>query len=188
MAGGISLEKYLVEHCAPTLAGLKTASMFCLPLEGEADWRGQAAHWNAVLNPKGLFLLILRRRADRALLYLCRPSQLQRDLDCPGVEELLSRYGYQNARAEEALARLRLRLEQEDGFPHEIGLFLGYPLGDVEGFIQNEGKNCKCCGCWKVYGDELEARRRFARMEKCRQVYARLWSQGRSLWQLTVAA
>lgn len=74
------------------------------------------------------------------------------------------------------------------GFPHEIGLFLGYPLGDVEGFIRNRGQNCKCAGCWKVYCNELEAQKRFARIQKCRKVYARLWAQGRSVWQLTVAA
>ena len=70
----------------------------------------------------------------------------------------------------------------------EIGLFLGYPLGDVAGFIRNRGKNCKCSGCWKVYCNELEAQKRFAQIQKCRQVYTRLWTQGRSLWQLTVAA
>ena len=80
------------------------------------------------------------------------------------------------------------RLGEGDSFPHEIGIFLGYPLGDVMGFIQNAGKNCKCSGCWKVYCDECEARRLFAQFQKCREIYARLWNQGRSVWQLTVAA
>ena len=26
------LEKYLIEHCSPTLASLKTASLFCLSI------------------------------------------------------------------------------------------------------------------------------------------------------------
>lgn len=106
----------------------------------------------------------------------------------PGVGKLLARYGYGSTRAEDALSRLCQRLEEQGGFPHEIGLFLGYPLGDVEGFIQNQGQNCKCAGCWKVYCNELEAQKRFARIQKCRKVYARLWAQGRSVWQLTVAA
>ena len=41
-------------------------------------------------------------------------------------------------------------------FPHEIGIFLGYPLADVAGFIRNKGRNCKCIGTWKVYGDAFE--------------------------------
>ena len=35
--------------------------------------------------------------------------------------------------------------------PHEIGIFLGIPRGDVEGFIKNQGKNYLLNGYWKVY-------------------------------------
>ena len=87
-----------------------------------------------------------------------------------------------------ALDWLRQRLAAGQGFPHEIGLFLGYPVGDVAGFIRNRGKNCRCVGCWKVYCNECEARRTFARLKKCTQVYTRLWQQGRTVPQLTVAA
>lgn len=46
-------------------------------------------------------------------------------------------------------------------FPHEIGLFLGYPLEDVQGFIENRAEGYKCVGCWKVYGDEEYAKQEF---------------------------
>ncbi len=35
--------------------------------------------------------------------------------------------------------------------PHEIGIFLGVPLEDVESFIKHKGKNYLICGYWKVY-------------------------------------
>ena len=39
-------------------------------------------------------------------------------------------------------------------FPHEIGIFLGYPLKDVVGFMgYGNYKFCKT-RYWKVYGDE----------------------------------
>ncbi len=182
------LEKYLIEHCAPTLASLKTASLFCIALKSEEELESQLKVWNGQLQEKGLFLLALRRRGEKALIYVCRSSHLQEDLQKPGVAAFLAEYGYQNTDVRYALERLKKRLGESESFPHEIGIFLGYPLGDVIGFIQNEGKNCKCSGCWKVYCDECEARRLFARFKKCREVYARLWNQGRSVWQLTVAA
>lgn len=37
------------------------------------------------------------------------------------------------------------------GIPHEIGIFLGIPIGDVEGFIKNQGRNYLINGYWKVY-------------------------------------
>ena len=38
-------------------------------------------------------------------------------------------------------------------FPHEVGLFLGYPVWDVKGFIEHKGQQYKLCGYWKVYDD-----------------------------------
>ena len=69
----------------------------------------------------------------------------------------------------------------------KIGVFLNYPLGDVIGFIENKGHNYKCKGCWKVYCNECETQKTFQRYQKCRNVYLRLWKQGRSVLQLTVA-
>lgn len=50
------------------------------------------------------------------------------------------------------------KLQSAPDFPHEIGLFLGYPAEDVKGFIENKAACSKCSGCWKVYGDEQAAR------------------------------
>lgn len=181
------LEKYLIEYCAPTLASLKPANLFSLNLSDEPELSDQIEHVNRWMEKKGLFLMELRRRGDRALLYLCRKSYLQRELKDDAVRCFLRRYGYQNTELGYALERLKKRLSESREFPHEIGVFLGYPLGDVVGFIENEGKNCKCSGCWKVYCDECEAKRLFARFARCRNVYLKLWKEGWSLWKLTVS-
>lgn len=55
------LEKYLIEHCAPTLASLKTASLFCIAVKTEEELESQLKAWNGQLQEKGLFLLVLRR-------------------------------------------------------------------------------------------------------------------------------
>ncbi len=141
-----------------------------------------------LLAGKGVSVEILRRKEDRVLVYVYRYKRLDQDLHKPGVADFLRTCGYEKITVEYALGFLKERIDKANGFPHEIGLFLSYPLGDVIGFIENQGQNCKCVGCWKVYCDECEARKTFARFDKCRQVYQRLFQQGRSLWQLTVAA
>lgn len=73
-------------------------------------------------------------------------------------------------------------------FPHEIGVFLGYPLGDVVGFIENRGKNFTCCGCWKSYGDPDAAQKHFDQLSKCTAVYLRLFHSGTPILRLAVAA
>lgn len=182
------LDKALVVHCAPTLAGLKTGSLFTALHRPEAPLAEQAAAWDRRLAGKGVRLAVLRRGRQGSLLYVYRPARLAADLARPRVADFLARRGYDGLDASGAVEQLRRRLAAEASFPHEIGLFLGYPLEDVEGFIANSGRNCKCCGCWKVYGDEEQAARCFSRYRKCRAVYLRLWQAGRSVEQLTVAA
>ena len=66
-------------------------------------------------------------------------------------------------------------------------LFLGYPPEDVCGFMKNKACNCKCVGCWKVYGDEEAAKKKFAQYKKCTQVYSDQWANGTDIERLTVA-
>lgn len=181
------LEKYLIEHCSPTLASIKTANLFTYAYGSEDDLKTQVYYWNQSVREKGISLLILRKRNQSALIYVCRLNFLRRDMENPGVKEFLAGYGYESVEPAYALEKLKGRLQNSDTFPHEIGLFLGYPLGDVTGFIENAGRNSKCSGCWKVYCNECEAMRIFAKYRKCREVYMRLWNQGRSVRQLTVA-
>ncbi len=181
------LEKYLIEHCSPTLASLKTANLFTCPYIDENELKKHLDLWNMQFKGTGVQLFVLRKRNGTALVYVCRKSKLKNDLQKPGVANFLSNYGYIKTDPDSALRRLKLRLSESESFPHEIGIFLGYPLWDVIGFIENSGQNCKFAGCWKVYCNECEAVRVFAKFKKCRDVYTRLWNQGRSVLQLTVA-
>lgn len=72
-------------------------------------------------------------------------------------------------------------------FPHEIGFFLGYPYEDVLGFIENRGQNYLEVGPWKVYANQNQARRTFARYRRCARIYARAYRCGQSLRRLTVS-
>ena len=182
------LDQYLIEHCSPTLASIKTANLFSCSFAREEDLEEQIGMWNRLLEKKGISLMILRKTDKAALIYVCRKEKLEKDLKRPGVEEFLHGCGYGKTDVHSALKKLQERVATQENFPHEIGLFLSYPLGDVIGFIENAGHNSKCCGCWKVYVNECEAIRTFARYRKCKDVYQRLYRQGRSVLQLTVAA
>ena len=184
-----ALERSLIWHCAPVLAGLRPASMVCLPLDAAGEMEHCLEKLAQEFAGSGLYLTVLRRREGRMLLYLCRRAGMEALLAVPELRRFLERYGYApELDLDGALERLRRRLGEEEEFPHEIGVFLGYPLGDVEGFIRNGGRHCACAGCWKVYCNVQETQRLFARFQRCREVYCRLWRQGRSLRQLTVAA
>lgn len=179
-------ENYLIEHCSPTLASLKTANMFSVRYEHLSAVRDAIDMYNGFFSEKEVRLLLLKAEKGLALIYVYRRSRLQADLNAPGAAEFLREYGYASADADYCIARLKKRLASCEDFPHEIGVFLGYPLSDVIGFIENAGQNCKCVGCWKVYGNECEAVKTFAKYKKCAAVYSRLAAQGRTALQMTV--
>ena len=180
------LEQSLITHCAPTLAGLKTAGLFCFSYTSESMLQAELRRCRLALGNKGVRIRVLRRHRGRALLYVYRPAKLRQDFQKPGVAPFLQRMGYA-LQPEIALGQLEQRLARRPGCPHEIGLFLGYPPEDVAGFMTHQGKHCKCVGCWKVYGDEQTARNIFEKYEMCSKIYSRQWQQGKSIEQLTVA-
>ena len=72
----------------------------------------------------------------------------------------LKAYGYHDRMSiMEMLEHLRYRMEASINFPHEIGVFLGYPLKDVKYFISRRGNGYHMCGEWKVYHDVVDAKR-----------------------------
>ena len=97
-----------------------------------------------------------------------RRKLLERILEQPAVLALLARFGYRAGDAIEAhLEYLSMRIRLQKSFPHEVGLFLGYPAEDVEGFIENKGRGFACAGYWKVYANEEETRALFQRYTDC---------------------
>ncbi len=182
------IEEKLVQHCAPTLAGMKTANLFNLSFNSEDCLINAVNNLNRELGYKGISFLVLKKKEDKALIYVFRKSKLESDLHRKGVSELLSTYGYSDLSAEGAIEHLKMRVKYSDGFPPEIGLFLGYPLEDVKGFIINSGKNSKYTGFWKVYDDECEALKLFRKFKKCTDVYCEMFKKGTSVMRLTVAA
>jgi len=198
------LENYLIEYCSPTLASLKSGSLFNCKCSQDAVLDESISGWNSILSSRGIRIHLLRRTDTTALIYVYRQSSLEDTLSDPEIRAFLNRYGYHacsccngcisdQCSIENCLKHLEARITCGDGssemkFPHEIGIFLGYPLADVAGFIRNKGRNCKCIGTWKVYGDASYASKAFARFNKCSDVYSRLWKSGRrSVLQLTVA-
>ncbi|MBR3786709.1 MAG: DUF3793 family protein [Firmicutes bacterium] len=182
------MERFIIEHCSPTLASLKTANLFNYVFDTETELYSYLRELNKKLSGKGVKATLLRKTERSALVYLFREKKLQQDLEQPGVRQFMRQYGYENPSAKQAVAGLRKRFAEGEGFPHEIGLFLGYPLGDVIGYIENAGRNSKCSGCWKVYCNECEAMKMFARFDKCKAVYRRLFTEGKkTVDQLTVA-
>lgn len=181
-------DKLLGFHCAPTLMGIKEANLICCAKKQFADISDLLSEYNAFLNHKGLYLEPLWETERRVLVLVYQKKKLTESLKEPKVINFLEKYGYQeNMTFNELLDNLKKNVSATGDFPHEIGVFLGYPIEDVEGFILNKGKNCQVCGCWKVYSDVENKLKLFEKYTKCRDVVCSYINRGSSIRQLMQA-
>ena len=180
----------LASLCAPTLAGLKPASLFRYQPGAGQSGSAMAAAWHAALCDRGVAVRVLKNcpRTGAVLVYVYRPAQMDTLLKNCDVLHFLQSEGYRPGTEDALLAQLSQRLCCEGDFPHEVGIFLGYPLADVVGFIHNHGQNFTACGHWKVYTDPAAAQQQFARYKKCETIYTRCYRRGTPIRRLTVAA
>ena len=179
-------EEILIQYASPTLAGLKAGNLFSVEFTDKTDMQDSIREINRILVPKGLRMIPLCEQGKRTLVYLFRPSVVEKGLSKDKAREILNLCGYPDGTMEQQLISLISRMRRKKGFPHEIGLFLGYPPEDVEGFIKNGPKNAKCTGTWKVYGDEEKARCLFQKYRHCTDIYRRQWKKGIQLEKLIV--
>ena len=111
--------------------------MFSAEYESREKMTAELRRLNAVLVPRGLRILPMRYMQSRVLLYLYRPDALRRDLENSDARDILRDCGYEACcRAESCLSCLIGKMRSGADFPHEVGLFLGYPPEDVRGFME----------------------------------------------------
>ncbi len=181
-------EEKVIQHCSPTLAGLKSAAMFSTPFTTKSEAIEDLYRLNDAMRPFGLKVLLLRYRCPNALVYIYRPEMLSQELESPAALELLRSRGYSFSSIEDGVEELKEHVEACPSIPHEIGLFLGYPPEDVRGFIENKACCYKCRGYWKVYGDEHKAKCLFSKYFKCTQSYMERYKNGAGLVDLIIPA
>lgn len=179
------LENYLINYCAPTLAGCKIGNIFTYKKKENEDINFYLHDWNEKLNKLGIFITVLRETKTSNLVYVYNRFNLQKLLNEEEIFNYLFSVGYRSKNVDDALLNLMENLKTKKGeFPHEIGIFLGYPLCDVIGFIKNSGKSYKKCGNWKVYGCKKESQILFDRYDYCKNCYKKLYSKGYKILEI----
>ena len=173
----------LVKHCSPVLAGIKTANMFTF-FETEEKVNNIVKGYNKALNSFGIYFYVLNNNEKSSLIYVYRLDKLKKDLQEKYVKTFMTKEGYDVYNPNLCIDRLSQKIKEKNGFPHEIGLFLSYPICDVLGFIKHKGNNFKYCGFWKVYGNETKAKQTFCKYEKCTNLYCKRFNKEKNLLKL----
>ena len=87
-------DEIVIRCCAPTLAAIKTGSLFNYPFESREDMTASLRTMNRCLLRKGVCALPLRYQDGKALIYLYRPAMLDQDLSDSLAADILKEAGY----------------------------------------------------------------------------------------------
>ena len=182
-------DELLITQCSPTMAGLKTGNLFTSPIEDKSVFFESLRHFNSMLVPKGARLIPLKYLKKRVLLYMYRPEKLKKDLMDPTALMILKEKKYPYGNSEQCVAELikRLRADACKAFPHEIGLFLGYPSTDGLLFMRKGPEHAGHNGIWKAYGNIECAKKTCAQYKKCCRCYKEAYAKRGSFDKLVIA-
>ncbi len=179
-----SVEMLAARQCAPVLTGIKPANILVVKNRKEEEVQ-------ACFAGTGVSCRLIDEEAGRAVWFIYRENkqyEIIRTRSCGGFLETL---GYAGEDLEEMLDKMAVRFRAyqagEGSFPHEMGIFLGYPLEDVKGFIEHEGKDYLYQGYWKVYGDVEKCKKMFSVYNRVKAQVVEEIEKGKALWQAAVS-
>lgn len=150
------LAAFLTLGTAEVLAGVKPANLLRISNRRYPCGRNMYQLWQRygqqLLESSPIVAATMRCDDSGVLLLLYSPTLLQRRLDSRSSHTFLQSLHYRNPRhIATTLKDLTSHFGDEE-FPHEIGLFLGYPLKDVTAFMGRSQLKATAQRLWKIYG------------------------------------
>lgn len=180
-----SFDYLLGFYCTPTLAGIKSANLFSLKEQKYMCIKEELEKFNLHFNKKSIYAKAICSCKSNILIFVYNEEILRENIFNPQVSYFLDSLGYNTkANLEENLKHLAKRIRENSDFPHEIGIFLGYPFEDVIAFKENKGQNYLFSGYWKVYTNEIHAKKLFEKFTRCRNNVCNRISNGMLLTQI----
>ena len=170
-----SIPLQLALQCAPVISGIKISNLLTIPAKSLREL-------SVVLKKTELSFRILYPGRERLVILIYRDTELKEYLEREEVMAFIYKCGYETSDISKIfpvfVKRYMRYMELKQDFPHELGLFLGYPIEDVEGFIKENGKNYLYSGYWKVYKDAELKIRLFKNYERVQTEIVRLLYEG----------
>ncbi|GAU75958.1 DUF3793 family protein [Fusibacter sp. 3D3] len=168
-------------NCAPTILGAKPASLFCVKEKSDLikKFENQQPLIEKVF---GVKVFELKKSEDHLVLLLYNLKWLDQILSLESHKQFLKSIGYlESISLEGWLSQLSERFKYQ--CPHEIGIFLGYPLSDVQAFIEPKSE-CLHCGYWKVYSEVDAAKVTFEKYDNAKKEVVLALEAGVNLFEL----
>ena len=147
------IEKFLIFNGSLVIAGAKPSATITLKKNKDNIYDKWIKYGEQFLKSIGLEYIDLRETESALIILVYNDNKLREVLHNDTNREFLNKMGYiESDDCKEYLAHLNMRYQQYK-CPHELGIFLGFPIDDVIDFMECTSKKCLACGYWLVYND-----------------------------------
>ena len=176
----------LAFQCAPVLAGIKPSNLLIISdkicEKAKKEILQAGANYKLIFSSRNRFIYFIYK--DKNLMKILNRAKVKAYLKSQGYEECFN----PTLNIKGVLLKLTQRLvesiNKKEDFPHEIGIFMGYPIEDVISFVKYGGHNYELSGYWKVYHRKEVALRVFKQYDLARYTAVNHIRNGGSLSQI----
>lgn len=157
------LLRFLLQKTAPVRIGIKPGELLrvrhCYSQENKEGFR-YCLYRNDVYEILGLEFIELLCERDSSLVLFYDRETLSNTLARPESATFLKSCGYiLPSDADALLLQLQRRFAASGGLCHEVGVFIGYPVKDVFGFMNSLKSTPGHNTPWRIFGDAAESLR-----------------------------
>ncbi|MDO0823135.1 DUF3793 family protein [Desulfosporosinus nitroreducens] len=160
----------LLDLIGSTMVGVKPAELLNIPIN-EGGTKNLALEELRVyfLRDKNIKFREIKKQKGRVQVLFYHSTSLDNALCSKASLRFLRGLGYPEQYSVEGYVDfLVTRLNRKD-FPHEIGLFLGYPFKDVLGYIGHPSLKLVKINGWKIYGNDKLSNKRYESFSQARK-------------------
>lgn len=163
------IEKFLIYNASLVISGVKPSATVTIIKDNDNLYHKWIKYGREFLKNIDIQYIDLRENDNALIILIYNKAQLGHYLLKDEHRSFLIKIGYSpNGTLEDYLAMLKVRYKQFN-CPHELGIFLGFPLDDVRDFMECSNKKCLQCGYWLVYNNLNEAKKTFSKFDKVKE-------------------
>lgn len=170
MVGKEYFQNFIIYNTSLVNAGLKPATTLnMIKNTNKNTYDLWLKYGEEILENMNLNYIRLRENNTLLVMLIYNRQLLESCLNKKDNKRFLSKLGYnKNDNIDNRLNKLQDNYAKYN-CPHELGIFLGYPVEDVDDFMNNTTKECLACGYWKVYNNYEHAKDIFRLYDKAKE-------------------
>ena len=160
------IEKFLIYNASLVISGVKPSATITIKKGNENLYDKWIKYGIDFLDSIDIQYIDLRECSNALIILRDSEEQLSHHIFKEENKRFLRQLGYSEENDMREYLEILKRRYKEFNCPHELGIFLGFPLNDVKDFMNCKDKKCLSCGYWLVYNNLQEAQEIFSKYDK----------------------